>query len=365
MPDATIGPIPAQSRRRSLRTAEDLIEAGLIAPARRTEIASVAARYAVALTPDLADLIDRADPADPIARQYVPSGAELEEAPGERADPIGDGTHAPINGIVHRYPDRALLLPLLHCPVYCRFCFRRERVGGDDGALSAAELEAALDYIRAHDEIWEVVVTGGDPLMLPPARVAAIVQALDAIPHVATIRFHSRVPVSDPARVSEELVAALVAETPVWIAIHCNHARELSPAAAAACRRLARAGIPLLGQSVLLAGVNDDAATMEALMRAMVRNRIKPYYLHHPDLAPGTAHFRVPIATGREIVKRLRGRVSGLCQPSYVLDIPGGYGKVPIGPDYLEPDGSDRDGVENKYWVEDPWGGRHAYPPEG
>ena len=365
MPDATIGPVAARRRRPSLRSADDLIEAGLVAPERRGEIASVAARYAVALTPDIAGLIDRADPADPIARQYVPSGAELETAPQERADPIGDDAHAPVKGIVHRYPDRALLLPLLHCPVYCRFCFRRERVGGDEGALSAAELESALDYIRAHVEIWEVVVTGGDPLMLPPARIAALVRALDAIPHVATLRFHTRVPVSDPGRVTEALVASLAAETPVWIAVHCNHAREFSTAAAAACRRLTRAGIPLLGQSVLLAGVNDDGATMEALMRAMVRNRIKPYYLHHPDLAPGTERFRVPIAKGRDIAKRLRGRASGLCQPSYVLDIPGGFGKVPIGPTYLESDGATRQRGADKYWIEDPWGGRHAYPPEG
>jgi len=372
MPDAAIGPNTAPPRPRSLRNASDLIAAGLVPPERRAEIDRVAARYAVAVTPDVAALIDRADAADPIARQYVPDGRELETSPADRADPIGDATHAPVKGIVHRYPDRALLMPLLHCPVYCRFCFRRERVGGDEGVLGEAELEAALDYIRAHEEIWEVVVTGGDPFMLPAARIAALVASLDEIPHVATIRFHSRVPVSDPGRVTEALVAALEAETPVWVAIHCNHARELSPAAAAACRKLNRAGIPLLGQSVLLAGVNDDAATLEDLLRTMVKNRIKPYYLHHPDLAPGTGHFRIGIEAGQALMGRLRGRVSGLCQPAYVLDIPGGYGKVPIGPTYLERDAGagsrrveDRYWVEDKYWVEDPWGGRHAYPPEG
>jgi lysine 2,3-aminomutase len=338
---------------RTLRTADALVSAGLVAPERRAAVAAVAARYAVALTPAVVDLIDPTDPADPIARQYVPDPDELELGAGARPDPIGDRAHAPVKGVVHRYPDRALLMPLLHCPVYCRFCFRREVVGGDK-ALSEAELEAALDYVRADARIWEVVVTGGDPLLLPAKRLARLVRALDAIPHLGVIRFHSRVPVGDPARVSEAKVAALAAaDKAVWLAVHCNHPRELSPAARAACRRLVMAGIPLLGQSVLLKGVNDDPAVMEALMRALVRNRIKPYYLHHLDLAPGTARFRVPIAEGQALMRRLRGRVSGLCQPSYVLDIPGGHGKAPIGPSYLGADGT----------VEDWRGTRHCYPP--
>jgi lysine 2,3-aminomutase len=344
---------PSIAKNRTLRSGAALAAAGLIAPARVAELERVAARYAVAVTPTMAGLIDPADAADPIARQFLPDARELEGAAGERADPIGDAAHSPVKGIVHRYPDRALLMPILHCPLYCRFCFRREQVGGEKALLDAAELEAALDYIRAHSELWEIVVTGGDPLMLPPARIAAIVKALGAIPHLGVIRFHSRVPVGDPARVTPALVAALESEKALFLAIHCNHPRELSPPAAAACRRLSCAGIPLLGQSVLLKGVNDDAEVMEALMRAMVRNRIKPYYLHHPDLAPGSAHFRLPIARGQAILKRLRGRVSGLCQPSYVLDIPGGFGKAPVGPVYLGADGT----------VEDWQGGRHRYPP--
>jgi lysine 2,3-aminomutase len=323
--------------RRSSRTGAELAAAGLIEPERIAEIDRVAARYAVSITPAMADLIDPADPADPIARQFVPDAAELDAAPGEQPDPIGDGAHAPVKGIVHRYPDRALLTPLLTCPVYCRYCFRRERVG-QEKALSEAELAAALDYVRAHDELWEVILTGGDPLMLPPARLSAIVAALDAIPHVRTIRIHSRVPVADPARIVPELLAALDATKPVWVAVHCNHARELSPLARAACARLAKVGIPLVGQTVLLKGVNDDAATMEALLRAMVESRIKPYYLHHLDSAPGTGHFRTSIAEGQALMRGLRGRVSGLCQPEYVLDIPGGHGKSPIGPVYLHGD---------------------------
>ncbi len=342
-------------RRRTLRKAAELADAGLIPAESVAAIGRVAARYAVAITPALLDLVDPADPADPIARQFVPDARELETRPEERADPIGDLARSPLPGIVHRYPDRVLLTPLLHCPFYCRFCFRRERVGGAEGALDARQLEAALDYIRRHEEIWEVIVTGGDPFMLPPKRLSAVVRALDAIPHLAVIRFHSRVPIGDPARVSRELVAALAAEKAVWVAVHCNHPRELAPAAIAACRRLSRAGIPLLGQTVLLRGVNDDAATLEALLRAMVRSRIKPYYLHHPDLAPGTARFRLGIEEGQALMRALRGRLSGLCQPDYVLDLPGGFGKAPIGPGYRHEDGT----------IEDWRGARHPYAPAG
>ncbi|MFI4986925.1 MAG: lysine-2,3-aminomutase-like protein [Alphaproteobacteria bacterium] len=352
MPKAAANSAPRSAlRRRTARSGADLAALGLVPPERVAEVARVAERYAVAVTPALVDLIAAGDPQDPIARQFIPDGRELASAADEAADPIGDAAHSPRKGIVHRYPDRVLLIPILHCPVYCRFCFRRERVGGEEAMLSAPELAAALDYIRRHEEVWEVVITGGDPLMLAPKRLAALVTALDAIPHVAVIRCHSRVPVGDPARVSPALVAALASEKALWLAVHCNHPRELSPAAQAACRRLVKAGIPLLGQTVLLKGVNDDAAVMAALMRAMVQNRIKPYYLHHLDRAPGTAHFRTTIAEGQAILRRLRGRVSGLCQPSYVLDIPGGYGKAPIGPTYLHADGSIEDwrGVRHRH----------------
>ena len=244
---------------------------------------------------------------------------------------------SPVKGIVHRYPDRVLLKALHACPVYCRFCFRREMVGPGGDALNAEELAAALDYIRDHDAVWEVILTGGDPLMLSPRRLGEIVSALDAMPHVGVIRFHTRVPVADPERVNDELLAALkVSDSAVWVAVHCNHPDELTVEVKAALGRLADAGIPLVSQSVLLRGVNDDAAVLEALFRGLVRARVKPYYLHHGDLAPGTGHFRTGLDEGRELVKRLRGRVSGLCQPAYVLDIPGGHGKAPIGPDASE-----------------------------
>jgi lysine 2,3-aminomutase len=341
---------------RRLTGAKALVAAGLVAPAREAEIARVAARYAVAITPEMAALIDPADPADPIARQFVPSGVELLTAPEERSDPIGDERLSPVKGIVHRYPDRVLLKPSHVCPVYCRFCFRREQVGPEGATLSAAELAAALDYIRARPQIWEVIVTGGDPLLLSPRRLGALTRALDAMPHLGVIRFHTRVPIVDPARVSPALVRALRAEKAVYVAIHANHPRELGATARAACARLARAGIPLLGQSVLLKGVNDDPATLEALFRGLVAMRVKPYYLHHPDLAPGTAGFRPSLAEGQALMRALRGRVSGLCQPTYVLDLPGGAGKVPVGPAYL---GAAGDAVV----VEDPAAGRHRYPP--
>lgn len=343
-------PRPLPSRRRTARTAVDLAEAGMVPKERVVEIEAVAARYAVAVTPALLDLIAPPAPADPIARQFIPDGRELEAAPDDLPDPIGDHKWSPVKGVVHRYPDRVLLTPILHCPLYCRFCFRREKVGGEEAVLADTDLTAALDYIRSHAEVWEVVLTGGDPLMLPAARLKSLLDTLDAIPHVQVIRIHSRIPVGDPERVTPALLDALTTRKALWLAVHCNHPRELSPAAEDALRRLSRAGIPLLGQSVLLKGVNDSPEVIEALMRALVRNRVKPYYLHHPDLAPGTRHFRLPIAQGQQLMRHLRGRVSGLCQPTYILDIPGGHGKSPIGPGYLDGD-----------TVEDWQGVRHTY----
>jgi lysine 2,3-aminomutase len=324
-----------------LRDAASLVAAGLIAPDRVDAIADVARRYAIAVSPAMAALI--AEPDDPIARQFVPHADELVAAPHERVDPIADDALSPIRGVVHRYADRALLKPLLICPVYCRFCFRREHVGPDGGLLSEAELQAAYDWFAARPAIREVILTGGDPLMLSPRRLASIVGALSAIPHIEILRVHTRVPVADPERVTGALAAALETERAMWVVLHANHAREFTDAARAAIRRIQTRAIPLLGQSVLLRGVNDSAESLEALFRAMLAARVKPYYLHQLDPAPGTARFHVPIEDGRRLLALLRGRVTGLAWPTYVLDIPGGYGKVPIGPDYLEPDDHVRD----------------------
>ena len=337
---------------------DDLAVRGLVAPDRLGEVRRVAAQFQVALTEEVAALIDPADPADPISAQFVPSTAELETADEELVDPIGDERWSPVSGIVHRYPDRVLLKPSLLCPVYCRFCFRREQIGAKGAVLDPAALERAYDYIRERPEIWEVVVTGGDPFLLSPRRIAAIVATLIAIEHVQVIRFHTRVPVVDPRRVNAALVAALAADKAVYVVIHANHPRELTEAAKAAVTRIIRAGVPVLSQSVLLRGVNDDAAVLEALFRALVAMRVKPYYLHHPDLARGTGHFRGDIAEGQALMRELQQRASGLCQPTYVLDIPGGHGKVPIGPSWLERDG-------DLWVVEDRAGLRHRYPPPG
>ena len=342
----------------ALHSAEDLVEAGLISGAQADDLGAVLARYAVSLTPDMADLIDPTDPDDPIARQFVPSAEEARVTVDERADPIGDDVHTPVAGIVHRYPDRVLLKPLHVCPVYCRFCFRREMVGPNGlGSLSEDELKTALAYIAGDTRIWEVVLTGGDPFALSARRLGRIAQRLSAIDHVRVMRIHTRVPVVKPDSVSDDLVRALRGfGRAVFVALHANHPREFTAGARAACARLIDAGIPMVSQSVLLRGINDDAATLEALMRAFVENRIKPYYLHHGDLAPGTGHLRTGLAEGQSLMRALRGRLSGLAQPTYVLDIPGGYGKVPVGPGYL------RDADDGQH-VTDPDGREHAYPP--
>jgi len=330
-----------------LRSADAVIQAGFADEMLRTLLDQVGSRYAVAIPRALQELIESPD--DPIGRQFIPSAQELDEAPGETADPTGDAAHAPVPGIVHRYPDRALLKPLLVCPTYCRFCFRKAHVGPDGGLLDTAALDAALAYLRDMTAIREVILTGGDPLMLSARRLGEILRALDAMPHIELVRIHTRVPVADPGLVTEALADALVTRTPLWLAVHANHAREFSPACLAALARIRARDVPLLGQSVLLRGVNDSAEALEALFRAMLRARIKPYYLHHLDAAPGTAHFRVPIAEGQRLLASLRGRISGMAFPTYMLDVPGGFGKVPVGPSYLDGD-----------TVRDPWGGAHA-----
>ncbi|MGO9673911.1 MAG: lysine-2,3-aminomutase-like protein [Methylocella sp.] len=344
----------------TLRTAADLIDAGLAPQARRAEIEAIAQTYAIGLTATVAGLIDRADPRDPIARQFVPDVAELFPRPEERDDPIGDEAFCPVEGVVHRYPDRALLKLLHTCPVYCRFCFRRAVVGPHGPAhLSPQALDAALAYIAAQRKIWEVILTGGDPLTMSARRIGELMLRLKAIDHVKIIRVHTRVPCVNPGAVDAAMIESLGRSgKTVYVALHANHPRELTEAARAACARLVEAGVPMLSQSVLLAGVNDDIETLSALMRGFVEARIKPYYLHHLDLAPGAAHFRVDIERGRELMRQLRGRLSGLCQPTYMLDLPGGHGKSPIGPDYLE-----RTAVEATYRVTDYRGRSHLYPP--
>ncbi|WP_329173003.1 lysine-2,3-aminomutase-like protein [Streptomyces sp. NBC_01477] len=342
-------------KRSTVRTVQGLVREGLVAADEQQRIERVADRYAISLTAAMRERITGGDD-DPVALQFVPDPRELETTPQERDDPIGDGPFTPIPGITHRYPDRVLLKPLHLCPVYCRFCFRREVVGPGHGVLAEDDLSRAITYIRERPEIWEVILTGGDPLMLSPARLRRIVGELDAIGHVGVVRVHTRVPVVAPDRITGELLDALSADTPVWTVVHCNHRQELGGEALLALKRLTDRGFPLLSQTVLLKGVNDSADALEDLFRTLVRHRVKPYYLHQADLAPGTGHFRTTITAGQDLMAGLRGTVSGLCQPTYVLDIPGGHGKVPIGRGYL-------DGHPGGYLVTDPNGRVHRYPP--
>ena len=341
----------------TLKSAAALIGAGLASPDRRAELEAVAARYAVAIPPALAGLIDRADPADPIARQFVPDARELVAHPGELIDPIGDDLKSPVKGVVHRYPDRVLLKLVSVCAVYCRFCFRRERIGPGEGALGPRELGEALAYIRSDKRIWEVVLTGGDPLALSARRIAEVTQALAAIQHVKILRWHTRLPIAAPERVTGAMARALTrgCDKAVYVALHANHARELTPQARAACGRLIAAGAAMVSQTVLLRGVNDNIGALEALMRALVEARVKPYYLHHGDLAPGTAHLRTSIAAGQALVRQLRQRASGLAQPTYVLDIPGAFGKAPLAGASVRARG------QGAYEVLDAAGAAHSY----
>ncbi|MBP6010668.1 MAG: lysine-2,3-aminomutase-like protein [Alphaproteobacteria bacterium] len=311
---------------RTLRSVKELAEANLISPSDRLN--DVTARYAVAISPAMANLITAVD--DPIARQFLPDPRELEQRPEESADPIGDRRHMPVEGIVHRYPDRVLLKVVHVCPVYCRFCFRREMVGPDrEPSLSPEALDRAIAYIAEHREISEVILTGGDPFVLTARRAADLTARLSGIDHVKVLRWHTRVPVVDPEHVTADFVAALKsAHAVTYVALHANHAREFTATARTAIARIVDAGIPMLSQSVLLKGINDDADTLADLMRAFIENRIKPYYLHHADLAPGTAHFRTTIEQGQALMRELRRRVSGIALPSYVLDIPGGHAKA-------------------------------------
>lgn len=319
-------------------------------------IEDVTRKYAVAVSPIIRALIDPADARDPIARQFLPDVAELIVTPEELADPIADDAHTPVKGIVHRHPDRVLLKAVNACPVYCRFCFRRETVGPGKGGLTPSEVAGALSYIKSHPEIWEVILTGGDPFILSPRRMRQITHALADTRHVKIVRWHTRVPMVAPERVDDDLIEALVAgRARTWVAIHANHPREFTREGLGAIARLAKAGVSLVSQTVLLKGVNDDIETLARLMRNFVEAGIKPYYLHHPDLARGTSHLRLGIEQGLTLVRQLRARLSGLAQPLYVLDLPGGFGKVPL-------DSQNVQKTPTGYRIRDFSGGWHDYP---
>lgn len=342
-------------KKQTIRTIQGLVEHKLINKTQRPLLEEVAEQFSVSITPQLFEQMDVQNPRDPIARQFVPSAQELFVSQSELADPIGDDAHKAVKGIVHRYPDRCLFTPVHVCPVYCRFCFRREKVGEASETLTPHEIDAAIDYIASQENIWEVILTGGDPLILKPVLLGRLLQRLADIPHVEVIRIHTRVPVVDSLRITPDMLQALRLSKPVYIVLHANHPAEFSQAAKDACTALVDAGLPMLSQTVLLNDLNDNIEVLSELMRCFIRLRIKPYYLHHADLAKGTGHFRTSIAKGQELMRQLRGRFSGLCQPTYVLDIPNGYGKVPIGPNYIARQET------GDYLVEDYQGAVHSY----
>ena len=347
----------------SIRTAKQLVEAGFIPSEKKTSIEKVAENFSIALTPQIVELLQSDGLTEfdkkAIAKQYVPDEQELTIADEELKDPIGDDNHTVVKGLMHRYPDRCLLMPITVCPVYCRFCFRREKVGPGQKALSEEELNAAFEYIAAKKEIWEVILTGGDPFMLNPKQLGKILQRLEMIEHVEVIRIHTKIPLIDSKRITPELIHALKIKKAVYVALHCNHPAEFTETVKTTCAQIIDAGIPMLSQTVLLKGVNDTPEVMGELMRTFVKNRIKPYYLHHGDLAEGTSHFRTTLEEGQALMKALQGRYSGLCLPTYVLDIPDGYGKAPINGSYVT---SKKVCDKTCYQVEDYQGNLHSYP---
>ena len=281
------------------------------------------------------DLIDWLDPNDPLRRQILPLPDEDVVLPDDLRDPIGDDAHSPVPGIVHRYPDRALFLLTATCAVHCRFCFRREFIGKPVRTLRADHFERALRYVSHHPELWEIILSGGDPLVFPDAYLETVFRRLRAIPHVKIVRIHTRTPAIYPGRLTLAFADLTRRFAPVYLVVHVNHPREVTDDFVRHVGYVVDRGTPVLSQSVLLRGVNDDVATLGALFKKLVEARVKPYYLHQLDRAPGTNHFRVSIADGLRLMEGLRGHVSGLCLPTYMLDIPGGHGKVPLTPAYV------------------------------
>ncbi len=322
--------------RHRLKSAEDLSRFMELAPAELAGCRLAGRRLSLAVTPHFFNLIDRADPECPIRRQVIPRAEETLTAPEERLDPLGEEHHMVAPGLVHRYPDRVLFLVTDRCASYCRYCTRSRLVSNARGYHFRPEYSEALDYIRAHTEVRDVLLSGGDPLLLSDEKLDHILGELRRIDHVEFIRIGSRAPVFSPQRVTPELCEILKKHGPVWMSLHVNHPRECTRELAAACERLSFAGVPLGNQSVLLAGVNDDADTMKSLVHRLLMMRVRPYYLYMGDLVQGSAHLRAGVRKGLAIIRALRGHTSGYAVPQLVIDAPGGGGKIPLNPDFVE-----------------------------
>ncbi len=322
--------------RASVRTAAGLAAALELSPEERAGAeAAEQGGFPIAITPYYLSLCDKHDPACPIRRQVVPRTPEGAPAPGDLRDPLGEEAHEVAPDLIQRYPDRALLLATDRCAVYCRFCTRSRMVGAGGGPRSLDRLAGAARYLAAHPEVRDVIVSGGDPLAMSTTRLLDVIEMLRAIPSIETIRLATRVPVALPMRITAELTDALRPHHPLWVMTHFNHPKELTAESRAACERLADAGFPVMNQTVLLRGVNDSAETLTELFRGLVRSRVRPYYLLQADPVSGTAHLRTPLATGIAIMEQLQGRLSGIALPKLIVDTPGGFGKVPVGPDYV------------------------------
>jgi len=340
----------------SPRRLVDLVERGIITPAESQALHGVEDRFELGISEHYLGLIDPDDPRCPIRLQAIPTRGELNALPGEEADPIGDHRHAAPPLLVHRYPDRVLLMPTLRCPLYCRFCFRKVLLADGPPVRLGPQLDEALDYLRADPRIHEVILSGGDPLLLGDGRLDDLLQRIRGIAHIRRIRIHTRVPATLPSRFTPDLVAILEAYAPLILVSHVNHPREIAAETRRAWRALARAGVMLLSQSVLMKGINDDGAILAELFEDLLDAGVKPYYLHHLDNTVGTAHFRVSLQQGMALVRKLRGRISGTAIPAYVMEIPGGAGKIRVDSSAVTP--ADEAGT---WWLNGPLGERVLY----
>jgi lysine 2,3-aminomutase len=300
------------------------------------------AKFRVDITPYFASLIDPHDPHCPIRRQVIPLGRELQAFEGMQADSLAEDQHSPVPGLVHRYPDRVLMLVTTHCASYCRYCTRSRMVGDFQTTFKKAEIELQLDYLRRTPQVRDVLLSGGDPLTLSPIMLDYILSGLRSIDHIEIVRIGTRVPVFLPQRITDDLCQTLRQYHPLWLNVHINHPKEITPELSQALAKLADAGIPLGNQSVLLAGINDSLEIQRDLVHKLVRNRVRPYYLYQCDLVKGAGHFRTSVAKGIEIIEGLRGHTSGYAIPTYVVDAPGGGGKIPVMPQYLISQGSNK-----------------------
>jgi len=296
-------------------------------------IQAAGGRFRWAVTPYFASLMDPEDPGCPIRRQAIPSALELLPSPEGVGDPLHEDEHSPVHGLVHKYPDRVIIMVTMQCAMFCRHCTRRRLVGQVDRAMTSRQFEACVEYIRAHEEVRDVLITGGDPLVGSDSWLENILRRLRAIPHVEVLRIGTRVPVTMPQRVTPELCAMLERYHPLWMNLHFNHPKEITPEVARACDLLTRAGIPLGSQTVLLRGINDDLATLRALYHGLAKIRVRPYYLYQCDPVQGTSHFWTPVEKGLELIAGLRGWTSGFCVPTFVVDSP--LGKVQMAPQNL------------------------------